>query len=134
MGDVMKNFLANMLETFKAKNPKVWAVVFIIALVLQFGVRVLIGYIPFPGIDDVIVQLPPDFLTIDWILRQMNIYVNKMTMDIILTILIGITGSKSSQFLDKDKMEKVYDKQKMPELEKQKEVIEKVIEKKKHKK
>ena len=103
MFDFITKWLASFLEKFKAKNPKIWAYILAFAMVLQFGIVAIL-----PGVEVILpglADLPPEFLSLDWILTTFEIHINDRLTDIIMFLIMAITGSKTTAFLPPAKRE-----------------------------
>lgn len=94
--DFITSFLAKLLEKFKASNPQIWLVLVTVATVLQFGISAVVE-ITIPG-----VQVPPEFLSIDWIIAQTGLEVPDTVTDIVMWLLLAITGSKTTAYLSEE--------------------------------
>jgi hypothetical protein len=105
MSDFITKFLAQLLEKFKAKSPKIWLALFTVATVLQFGLASVLE-LAIPGID-----LPPELLSLDWIINTFNLEVSDTVTDWIMWLLVAITGSKAAAYLPEAQRQKALDKQ-----------------------
>lgn len=91
----LNQWLARLLEAFKTKEPKLWLALFLVATVLQFGIGAVIQLVP--NIPDIAV--PYDLLSLDWIIAHFNLKVSDTVTDLIMWVLIAITGSKTTASL-----------------------------------
>jgi hypothetical protein len=109
MGGFIVKFLAKIIEGFKTKNPKSWAVLFAVASGLQFGFDgFLEGLLGGIGLA---IDLPIGFLSLDFILNYFNITLGDTVTDWIMWVLVGITGSKAAAFLPEKDRDKALEKQ-----------------------
>ncbi len=96
----LKQWLAQLLEKFKAKNSLVWGAIVSVATVLQFGIAALI-----PG-------LPAGFLSLEWILHTLNVSVSADVLQWVLWGLVAITGAKTTPDLpDEQREQKIAESQ-----------------------
>lgn len=97
MGNFINKLLAPVLQFFKAKTPKAFLAIATIATVLQFGLSAVVNLV-IPGIE-----LPPDFLSLHWIITATGLQVSDEVTSAILWFLALLTGSSSSAWLDPNK-------------------------------
>lgn len=103
MLNFIKTALAELLEKFKARNPQMWFALFLFFLTLQIGLEPALTLL---GLN-VAIGLPPEFLSLDWIIATLGWHVNDTLTDAILQILASLTGAKTALYLKPANSEKV---------------------------
>lgn len=107
MGELINKLLAPIVQAFKLKSPKIFGVFVIVATVLQFGLGSVLGTV-IPGLD-----LPPDLLSLTWIIDTFGLKVDANVPHAILWFLALLTGSQSTAWLPQSKRDEVVADSKM---------------------
>lgn len=101
MGNLLNKFLAPLIQLFKAKSPKIFAGIAIVATVLQFGLATVVNFV-IPG-----VTLPPEFLSLTWLIDVAGLPISHDVASTVLWFLALLTGSSSTAWLPKEKRDDV---------------------------
>lgn len=101
MGDFLTKLIAGLYEKFKASNPKIAMAVLALATGLQFGFEAPLE--TFLVTIGVVVDLPAEFLSLDWILDATGLKISDGLTDGIMWVLMALSGSKSTEFLPEEK-------------------------------
>ena len=88
--DFIEKWVAKALLAFKTGNPKIWALIALIATVLQFGVRSVLVGVPFPD------EWPVDLLSLDWFIRISGLQISDQITDMMMWFLALLLGSKGT--------------------------------------
>lgn len=107
MGNFIDRLIAPILQAFKAKTPKLWMLIAMVATVLQFGLSAVVSLV-IPG-----VEIPGDFLSLQWIVTTFGIELSDKVASAILWFLALLTGSSSSAWLPPEKREGLVEESKL---------------------